>query len=273
MTFYWKRSIINMYEDGYITYFLCRFVAVKGGIFMGYASSRCTLDEIQEDLQEKLQSVRVICDMDLSEDDYKYLATKVKMLFQFANDMNIVDDYKLAIVVYWVFAMVYWDKTQLSKCEMDVMFEGIPQYKKNYYLKVCMETFDEYGIYKFNDQYKDEIHQSLAVIARHANVPDDEKKQTFETIAKYLESNLVEQITESIMMELPPKTQTIFCYFDDMTKQKVILNIRNLMIRCREQNDSKEELFRQNPYISNKLIEACIDWVEQDLECKEKELS
>ena len=47
----------------------------------------------------------------------------VATLYKYDNDNNVVDDYKLSIVVYWVFSMIYWDKNHLGQLEMDVLFE------------------------------------------------------------------------------------------------------------------------------------------------------
>ncbi|MDD5950050.1 MAG: hypothetical protein PUC39_10045 [Lachnospiraceae bacterium] len=230
---------------------------------MGFASSRMSLMEIQDYLAEHLREVHVICDLELSEEDYRYLSTKVKMLFQFANDNNIVDDYKLSIVVYWVFSMVYWDKQNLGRLEMEQLFEGLPQYKKKYYLDVCMEAFDEYGIYKYPVNYNIPILQAKAIIARHAGVPREEQEEVFSVISRYLECNLVADMVEAVMMELPERTQTIFCCFDDQTKQKVILDIRNLMITCIKGVESKKHFFEQHPYIARNLLEGVLRWCDQ----------
>ena len=109
---------------------------------MSFSSEHLSLDEIQKRLMKQVSSIVVLSDLALTEEDYKYLSTKVKMLFKFANDSNVVDDYKLAIVVYWVFSMVYWDKEHLGTLEMEALFDGLPQYKKKYYMDICMEAFE-----------------------------------------------------------------------------------------------------------------------------------
>ena len=94
---------------------------------MSFASSRMSLLDIQNYLVEQMKGLHIISDLLLSEDDYRYLAAKVKMLFKFSNDNNVVDDYKLSIIVYWVYSMIYWDKENLGELEMDALFEGLPQ--------------------------------------------------------------------------------------------------------------------------------------------------
>ena len=110
---------------------------------MSFSSEHLSLDEIQKRLMKQVSSIVVLSDLALTEEDYKYLSTKVKMLFKFANDSNVVDDYKLAIVVYWVFSMVYWDKEHLGTLEMEALFDGLPQYKKKYYMDICMERANQ----------------------------------------------------------------------------------------------------------------------------------
>lgn len=227
---------------------------------MSLVNAKMSLSDIQNNLIAQLSHTCVISDLPLSEEEYRYLATKIKKLFRFSNDNNVVDDYKLSIVVYWVFSMIYWDKNHLGQLEMDVLFEGIPQYKKKYYLDVCMEAFDEYGLYKYQVNYEDIFYLARAVIARHAGIPDDEQDDAFEVISRFLDSNLVAEMVEAIMMDLPAKTKTIFCCFDDMTKQKVILDLRNLMIICFKGEKSKEELEKQYPYISHKIIDVMRHW-------------
>lgn len=230
---------------------------------MSFASERKSLMEIQNQFSKQLKQVVVISDLQLSEEDYRYLATKVKMLFKFSNDNNVVEDYKLSIVVYWVFSMRYWDKQHLGILEMEALFEGLPQYKKRYYMDICMEAFDEYGIYKYHVNYEDVILRYRAMIARHASIPKEELYTVFRVLSNYLDCNLVEDIVESIMMELPERTQTIFCCFDDHSKQKVILGLRNLMIDCLNEEQVVEEvLFDKHTFIAREVITSLLQWCE-----------
>ena len=240
---------------------------------MSFASSRMSLLDIQNYFVEQMKGLHIISDLLLSEDDYRYLAAKVKMLFKFSNDNNVVDDYKLSIIVYWVYSMIYWDKENLGELEMDALFEGLPQYKKKYYMDVCMETFDEYEIYNYQVNYGDVSLYAKALIARHAGIPLEEQDRTFDVIGKYLECNLVAEMVESIMMELPERTQTIFCCFDDKSKQKVILDLRNLMIVCMKGKESKEELMKQYPYIAGNVIQGMRQWCNRQQELMSLELS
>lgn len=230
---------------------------------MSFASERKSLMEIQNQFFKALKHVTVISDLQLSEEDYRYLATKVKMLFKFSNDNNVVEDYKLSIVVYWVFSMRYWDKQHLGILEMETLFEGLPQYKKRYYIDICMEAFDEYGIYKYHVNYEDVMLKYRGMIARHASIPKEELYTVFRVLSNYLDCNLVEDIVESIMMDLPERTQTIFCCFDDHSKQKVIMGLRNLMIDCLDEGQVVEELlFDKHPYIAREVITSMLQWCE-----------
>jgi hypothetical protein len=230
---------------------------------MSYASKHISLAEIQQSFVRQLDDVSVIADIDLSEEDYRYLATKVKILFKFSNGNNVVDDYKLAIVVYWVFSMIYWDSTSLDVMEMDLLFDGLPQYKKKYFLDICMEAFDDYGIYRYPVEYKDAVWAARAVMARHASVPKEERSATFKVISTYLDCNLVADMVEAIMMELPPKTQAILCCLDDQTKQAVILELRNLMIECMSSTVPREIVMHKYPYVAVHVVDAMMDWCEQ----------
>lgn len=227
---------------------------------MSFASSRMTLLQMQEYFISQLDQIDIISDLQLSEEDYRYLATKVKMLFKFANNNTVVDDYKLSIVVYWVFSMVYWDKQNLGALEMDSMFEGLPQYKKKYYMNVCMETFHEYGLYTYPVNYEEPELYAKAMIAGHAGIPKDEMKRTFEIISEFLNCTDINDMVESIMMELPERTQTIYCCFDDLMKQQMILNIRNLMIACMKGPKSKEVLQEQFSELPLTVVNGMLLW-------------
>ena len=231
---------------------------------MSFSSEHLSLDEIQKRLMKQVSSIVVLSDLALTEEDYKYLSTKVKMLFKFANDSNVVDDYKLAIVVYWVFSMVYWDKEHLGTLEMEASFDGLPPYKKKYYRDICMEAFDEYGIYRYHVGYKDALLRYRGIIARHAGIPREERGKVFYLLSQYQECNLVAEMVESIMMVLPDRTQTIFCCFDDHTKQKVIMNLRNLMISCQTERFSEEDLLEQHHYTSRELIRDMLKWCDEN---------
>ena len=160
--------------------------------------------------------------------------------------------------------MVYWDHNHLDELEMDVIFEGLPQYKKKYYLNICMEAFDDYGIYKYNDNYEDMYYHARAVVARHSSIPDDEKDDAFRIISQYLDCSAVADMTEKVLLQFPDKSKTIFCFFDDETKQRVICEIRNLIIDCHSGNYNVEYLYDKYQYVSRRLVNRCIEWVNQE---------
>ena len=134
---------------------------------MSYAITRMSLMDIQKDIIYRLRKTHIISDIKLSLEDYHYIASKIKLLFRIPNDNSIVDDYKLIIVVYWVYSAVF-DDADINFDSFDSLFFGIPQYKKKYYFQVCMEAFDEYGLNRFglsSDASPDEYKQ---LILRHA---------------------------------------------------------------------------------------------------------
>ena len=141
---------------------------------MSYAISRTSLMDIQKDIIIRLRKTDIISDINLSLEDYHYIASKIKLLFRIPNDNSIVDDYKLIIVVYWVYSAVF-DDVDVDLYSFDSLFAGIPQYKKKYYFNVCMEAFDEYGLNRFGITSGASADEYKQLILKHAGcIPFDE---------------------------------------------------------------------------------------------------
>ncbi len=141
---------------------------------MSYAISRMSLMDIQKDIIIRLRKADIISDINLSLEDYHYIASKIKLLFRIPNDNSIVDDYKLIIVVYWVYSAVF-DNLDGDINSFESLFSGIPQYKKKYYSQVCMEAFDEYGLNRFGITVNASADEYKQLILKHAGcIPYDE---------------------------------------------------------------------------------------------------
>ncbi|MCR4716488.1 MAG: hypothetical protein K5656_04830 [Lachnospiraceae bacterium] len=222
---------------------------------MSYASAHMSLMDIQKDVAHRIRRVSIISELDLTVEDFHYIAAKIKMLFKFPNDNSIVDDYKLIIVTYWVYSMVYEDSKSI-----DMLFEGLPQYKRKYYFQVCMEAFDEYGIDRFDLNIERNLRDARALIARHAGIPPTDYAILFNTISEYQNCAVVDDIVEAVMSRLPKKSREILnCYTDEMRRNMVMV-VRSFMIKSLNSDEPREIILRTRGCLTVGISEAILDW-------------
>jgi len=222
---------------------------------MSYAGARMSLMEVQKDIARRVRHVNLISELDMSSDDYHYIAAKIRMLFKFPNDNSIVDDYKLVIVTYWVYSMLYDDCT-----EMDKLFDGLPQYKKKYYFEVCMEAFDEYGIERFDLNVGMNPYESKALIARHAGIPPSDFEIVFDTISEYQDCAVVDDVIEAVVNKLPKRSRDILlCYTDEM-RRSMVMSVRNFMITALNSDEPREILLNRRGTLTERVCDAIMNW-------------
>lgn len=136
---------------------------------MGFVSSNMKLNDIQVYLEEAIQHVNAIGEIPLTEEDYRYLEGKIKLLFQFSANSSMMIDYKLCVVVYWVFAMVYGEKEDNFE-HFTKIFDKLPQYLYKNYLNLCLDVFREYGFYTKNEKLVNPIEKVKHLILMQAGL-------------------------------------------------------------------------------------------------------
>lgn len=230
---------------------------------MTVSGQKFDLPHMKEYFEQKIPEIRVLSDMALSEADFKSLGAKLKSAFSFTNRKYGDEDIMICYLVYWVYALIYWQKDTGIHDELTDYCEDLPQYQLRHHFQMLLDTFDNYKIDKFG--YKDSEAWVICpkLIARHAGIPNDEKYQVFELIDDYRNHNAsVDVMVKDIYEHLPYKSKYIFSLLDERSRQDIIWEIRIIMADTCSKAYSRDELLEKHPNTSISLIDYCLFWQE-----------
>lgn len=233
---------------------------------MGVSGKKFDLPQMKDYFEKQLPYVRVISDLTLSETDFKSLGAKLKSAFSFTNHKDGIEEIMICYLVYWVYALHYWDEETGIHDELTDYCAKLPQYQIRHHFQLLMDVVADYNIDDFGYKDVDVAELCSKLIARHAGIPDDEKCQVFELIDDYRNQNVsVDTMVADIYAHLPYKSQYIFSLLDEQSRQDMIWEIRTVMAEVGSGNHVREELLIKYPKISSGLIDYCIYWHENHL--------
>ena len=236
---------------------------VKEVYIMGVSGQKFDLAQMKNYFEEQMNNQRLISDMALSEADFKSLGVRLKSAFSFTNNKDGIEDIMLCYLVYWVYALIYWNEESGIHDELTDFFASLPQHQIRHHLELLADVFDDYNINKFSYQNEDVSEFCSQLIARHAGIPNDEKYQVFELIDDYRNQNVsVDTMIEDIYGHLPYKSRYIFSLLDRSSRQEMIWEIRMIMAEISSKAYTREELLWKYPLTSVSLIDYCFCWQE-----------
>lgn len=227
---------------------------------MGIEELKFDLHEMQLYLEDKIQNVRTICDLELSENDYRRLGIKLKSLFAFATNSNFAENFMLCIAVYWTYDFIYWDEKYAKfDSELVQMYRELSQYSQRYRLMMFRECFHDFGLNGYQVQSDNLMQDCCRMVARHAGIPVDEAPVVFELVERYLmEDNDV--VLHTIQPFLPKKMSRICSYMDESMKLEVIEELRQLIMAADDTDADYDAMSGQFPHTSDLLIRQVISW-------------
>jgi len=169
----------------------------------------------------------------------------------------------ICYLVYWVYALIYWDEDQGIHDELTDYCAKLPQYQIRYHFQLLLETFADYDIADYGYTAESVEERCSMLIARHAGIPNDEKYQVFELIDDYRkQTDSVEIMVADIYAHLPYKSRYIFSLLDERSRIEMIWEIRTIMAEVSLHQYSRDELLEKYPHTSVSLIDYCFYWKE-----------
>ena len=230
---------------------------------MGVSRQKFDLPQMKEFFENQIPNIRVISDMTLSESDFKSLGIKLKSAFSFTDTNDGIEDIIICYLVYWVYALIYWNEEIGIHDELTDYCARLPQYQIRHHFQLLIDTFADYGINNFGYQADSVEELCSMMIARHAGIPNDEKYQVFELIDDYRNQNVsVDRMVADIYAHLPYKSRYIFSLLDKNSRQDMIWEIRSIMAEVCSQAYTRDEILEKYPYTSVSLIDYCFYWQE-----------
>lgn len=227
---------------------------------MGIEEPKFNLHEMQMYLEEKIHDVRTICDLELSENDYRRLGIKLKSLFAFANNRNFAEDFMLCIAVYWTYDFIYWnEKYARFDTELIQMYEELSQYTQRYQLMMLKECFHDFGLNSYQVDSGNLMQDCFRIIVRHAGIPKEETVAVLDLIDRYISEDS-DVIIHTVQPFLPRKTAHIFSYMDEAMQLEVLDELKELLTAVEESDQDEISLCQRFPASSLLLIRETVRW-------------
>lgn len=230
---------------------------------MNLLDAALSLKEMEQLLAKELQNdkkdIRIIGDMELSCEDYKCLALKLKGMQQYGCHLDVLDDYKLCLIVTWAFALRYERESKIAYQNMKEMILGQPQYLVRKFLEICESAFMEYGIITFGISAKT-LDGLCSLIAIHAGIPKQMLPALFAILSdslRYSEMHILEQTLRNNMSD---HMREVYRYVGEEYQKKMFQVTREMFIDCKLNQLPREELLLKYPYTSSQIMDACIQW-------------
>ncbi len=230
---------------------------------MDASKHKFDLSQMKDYFEDRMHHVRLISDLTLSESDFKSLGAKLKSAFSFKDSKDGMEDVIICYLVYWVYALLYWDEETGIHDELTQYCEALPQYKLRHHFQMLLDAFVDYEIDDFGYEADSLEERCSMIIARHAGIPNDEKYQVFELLDDYRNQNVsVDAMVEDIYSRLPYKSKYIFSLLDQRSRQEIIWEIRTIMTEVSLRTLTRDELLEKYSGTSVSLIDYCFYWRE-----------
>ena len=193
--------------------------------------SKINLLQMQKYFEGQMKKIRIISDLELSENDYRSLGAKLKSLRFFTGNESDIEDYMLSIVVYCTYTLIYGDETD-NFDDVMWMIMNKSQYKERMHLEMYRDVFFSYGLDTFNEFMDDSFDiklQCQMLTARHAGIPNSEKNEVFDMISDYIECEDIFEKYYDMYYMLPSRSKLIIGLFGDAMHEAILVNMRDLI--------------------------------------------
>jgi len=219
---------------------------------MNILKNATTLLEIEKMIEEEITSsennIRIIGDINLSFEEYKYIKLKLKGLGLYRKDVDVWDKYKLCTVVAWVFALRYDEKDYFEQSLME-NFGGIQQYIMRYMIDMYNDVFDEFGI-EIPGQEINSIESLKEAIALQAGVPDELHDQLYAALEDTINYPEAKVVDKEVLKKMSLKMNSINDNICLEAQNRMLNTYRKVFYDLRVKGLSEKEVLRRNPFIS-----------------------
>ena len=230
---------------------------------MNLLDADLTLLEIEKllegEIKNEQKNLRIIGDLDLSYEDYKYMILRLKGLTKYKWNIEVFERYKLSILTTWIFTLRYEaDKSYLYDKVKEIL-NSLQQHHMRYCIQTCAAAFEEYGIETYGiDIYS--LEGIFEVSAIHAGVPKQAQDEFYQLLEDSLDYSNIHLLEKKLIGSVSPKLQEIYKYINNQHQKRIIYSAREIYIDCKIKKFTLSELFEKYPESSRKLIEGCYIW-------------
>lgn len=213
---------------------------------------------IEKELLKQEGHIRILGDLDITQEDYRCLHLKVKGIKTQEQTIGLYENYRLSLFTTWVFGMRYEKMEQASYDKIYSEIAGRPQHMIRMMLTIMEDTFREYKLTTF-DIRLDNIEEACQLLALHSGFlySKDSGFYTFleETMA-YSDMNHLEYLYQKALSK---KTQAMCHLLDRKHLISLFQMSREVYMDCMVTGMTKEELLEKHPFVSSRFVKNCVE--------------
>lgn len=230
---------------------------------MNILDADLTLLELEELLELEMRNeekdIRIIGDLDLSYEDYKYMILRLKGLTKYRWNMEVFEKYKLCIITSWVFTLRYETDKNFMYDKVKRLLNGLQQHHLRYCIKMCASAFEEYGIetYGIDTQTLEGIFELSAI---HAGIPRQVQHEFYQLLDDSLNYSNLKFLESDLFDRLPPRLQEIYQFIDSRHQKRIIYVLREIYMDYKIGKCSLDEVLNRYSETSRKFIEDSYYW-------------
>ena len=212
---------------------------------------------LEKNIRNRSGNMRIIGDLDLSKDDYKYLRLKLKGIIRQEADLILIEKYKLSIITGQVFAFLYESEEKANFKVYDEFISKLNQYQVRAFLTIISEAFCDMGIETFGIN-GDTLVDLYEVAGMHVGLKQTHQNDFFALLDESLDYFDIRKFEDKISDRFLVKGH--YKYINKQNLERMFAELRELFIDCKVNNLTKDILYQKYPVVSNKLILSCHDW-------------
>lgn len=224
--------------------------------------SLCEMETLLDELlQEKKGSIRMLGDLDLSLEDYKILSLRLRGFAKYHKNFALYQKYALSLLAMGVFAFRYEDNGQQAMEKIDVLVKGVPQHLERALYSTFDTIFQLYKLSTYGIEIQD-YNSLLQVLMIQCGLSEQSYVHLFNMFDSMDQGDLDER--EKIMLVRKLEELNSSSSLNSEVKAMLLQHLFTVYKDCKEHSYTKEELYKRYEDVSNRLIEATAAWCGQN---------
>jgi len=226
-----------------------------------------TLYQVERVLEQQLKlpknNVRILGDLPVSYEDYRYLLLKLRGLKRYWGDIRGLENFRLSVLTLWAFSLRY-EKTEQGYQRIKSQLLGVPQHHTRVYINMLLNAFYEYELNVFH--MDDEIQTMdglMALLIIHTGIPDELQPDFCHLLDDSLVYGDDAMMEYRFILRMPQHMQRLYRSLHKEVVVSMLRDCRRMFLDYRQRGITRYEAYQKYPIMSSNLMKGCFDWCDR----------
>lgn len=227
-------------------------------------SENLTLKNIDDVLTDKLKQVKLIGELPLSQNDFEYLAKKVKTFIENGVENELFNKYRASIAAFLVFGAVYYYEGKGYWFHLEKYTGELHQDRRNALYKRFLYILEQLNLPKF-EREQEEGYKYVTPIVCHAGIPQSCLDDYFDVVSDtlnntlFFEGNILDEFKYFMRFKVQKPVIRYFNFLAD-DGEEFLQDSRQLLLYCDNDNATIEDASIKFSNLPRRMIERCFEW-------------